>query len=89
MVEKMSNEKVGRFEGGASTLKSCGVCKDRCPAGAITVAGRNKHVCFSYMNDYIGHVKGRYGVEITGCGLCQTRVPCELKISLAATRDKK
>jgi epoxyqueuosine reductase len=62
------------------TDKSCGVCIDRCPAGAITQKGHNRRICQVYLRDHIAHIKQRYGVEIAGCGLCQTNVPCESSI---------
>ena len=66
------------------TDKSCGVCIDRCPAGAITIKGHNRSLCNSYLWDHIAHIKPRYGVEIAGCGLCQTGVPCESRIPPSA-----
>jgi epoxyqueuosine reductase QueG len=59
----------------------CGLCIDRCPVGSIgeTVAARDKGAC---MRHYAGTVS-EYGEKafgwkgIYGCGLCQTRVPCE------------
>lgn len=59
---------------------SCGFCIDRCPAGAITKRGHNKNICLSYFGDHNKHVSSRYNVEHAGCGLCQTKVPCESKI---------
>ncbi len=56
---------------------SCRSCIDRCPGGAITKKGHDKELCRSYQHEAIGYVKLKYGVEIPGCGLCQTNVPCE------------
>ena len=28
----------------------------------------------------LGTKRAEYGVKITGCGLCQTKVPCEFEI---------
>ncbi|MFH1486244.1 MAG: epoxyqueuosine reductase [Chloroflexota bacterium] len=56
---------------------SCGECIDRCPAGAITARGHDKNLCFQYMHTELVPLLKRYGVEIAGCGFCQTRVPCE------------
>jgi epoxyqueuosine reductase QueG len=63
----------------------CGRCIGRCPAGAISAQGHDKKKCSDYLNfgrqivkergqerDYIGHYPG--------CGLCQTKVPCEDRI---------
>ncbi len=61
--------------------KTCKVCTMRCPGGAITSKGHDKDKCYEYMHDVCRQAKGtEYGVEITGCGLCQTKVPCEFQI---------
>jgi len=61
--------------------KSCMICADRCPAGAITEKGHDKNKCSDYARNVVGSIKrAEYGVEIAGCGLCQTRVPCEFEI---------
>ena len=59
---------------------SCGECMARCPAGAITSEGHDKRKCYEYVMEHVGHLKIRYGVKITGCGLCQVGVPCEERI---------
>jgi epoxyqueuosine reductase len=57
---------------------SCGVCIRRCPAGAISLQGHDKERCKAYVyGELRGAVGELYGVMETGCGLCQTRVPCE------------
>jgi epoxyqueuosine reductase QueG len=59
----------------------CGICIKRCPVGAITEAGKDKSTCrkhlFPVTKDY---VTSEYGFDGYGCGLCQTKVPCESKI---------
>ncbi len=61
--------------------KTCKVCATRCPAGAITAAGHDKDKCSEYSRDTIGPARrAEYGVKISGCGLCQTKVPCEYEI---------
>jgi epoxyqueuosine reductase len=61
---------------------SCGVCIERCPAGAITKDGHDKVKCGAYLRD-IGYdpdrLRNGYDLEtsVSGCGLCQTKVPCE------------
>jgi epoxyqueuosine reductase len=59
----------------------CGICIQRCPVGAITEAGKDKATCrghlFPVTRDY---VTSEYGFDGYGCGLCQTKVPCESKI---------
>jgi len=57
---------------------SCGACIGRCPVGAISFAGHDKERCCEYVYSTIpAAVAAEYGVTATGCGLCQTRVPCE------------
>jgi epoxyqueuosine reductase len=61
--------------------EECGVCITRCPAGAISEAGHDKEACRRYTFGPVMDAVGKdYGVEIAGCGLCQTRVPCEARI---------
>jgi len=63
---------------------SCGACIKRCPAGAITKEGHDKKKCYDFV--YGEEARQRavdYGGEYrfsTGCGLCQTGVPCEFKV---------
>jgi len=64
--------------------KTCKACAARCPASAITAKGHNKDKCADYLYKFVGPVKRpEYGVKVTGCGLCQTRVPCEFEIPKA------
>ena len=61
--------------------KTCKACTSRCPAGAISSKGHDKDKCFQYTYEMIGTAKREeYGVKIAGCGLCQTKVPCEFEI---------
>jgi len=64
---------------------SCRRCMERCPAGAITEAGHDKRKCQKFLHEQIDLLRklsrdegyiGRYA----GCGLCQTKVPCEDRI---------
>lgn len=60
---------------------TCQKCASRCPAGAITEKGHDKEKCHGYIDGVVmRNKKTEYGVKITGCGLCQTKVPCEFKI---------
>ncbi|CUH96617.1 hypothetical protein P22_2707 [Propionispora sp. 2/2-37] len=60
---------------------SCGACIRRCPAGAISLNGHNKDLCFEYTRRKVmPAVNEAYGVTTPSCGLCQTRVPCERSI---------
>lgn len=57
---------------------SCGVCIKRCPVDAISAQGHDKLACHNYSRNEIGpHCDERFGVDISGCGLCTTAVPCE------------
>jgi len=61
--------------------KTCKSCAARCPAGAITAKGHDKNQCSEYSYTVIRRDKSKeYGVTIAGCGLCQTKVPCEFEI---------
>lgn len=62
---------------------TCGVCIKRCPVGAISEKGHDKKKCYKYVygegsmklaESYGGNPKVG-----SGCGLCQTNVPCECK----------
>ena len=55
----------------------CGACMLRCPAGAIGPDGHDKEKCERYQEETLRPLRQKYGVSITGCGLCQTGVPCE------------
>ena len=61
---------------------TCGDCIKRCPAGAISEAGHDKTICSQYV--YAKCIEGlreKYKIDVTtGCGLCQTKVPCSMKI---------
>jgi len=58
---------------------SCKKCVARCPAGAITEAGHNKIKCQDYAYGKLRYLREEYKVGNPGCGLCQTKVPCEFK----------
>lgn len=60
---------------------SCGACTTRCPAQAISRAGHDKMACREFV---YGQESREWAVENggeakwgAGCGLCQTKVPCE------------
>jgi epoxyqueuosine reductase len=67
---------------------TCGACIKRCPAGAITAAGHDKVSCREYL--FVGQrewlSKPGYIGHYAGCGLCQTKVPCEARIPRRAPR---
>lgn len=60
---------------------NCGICITRCPAGALSWDGHDKTKCRQYVyTTAIEAVAERFGTPQTGCGLCQTKVPCEGQI---------
>jgi len=58
---------------------SCQACITRCPAGAITEKGHDKIKCDKYLREDIWRLSPGFDIESTGCGLCQTKVPCEFQ----------
>jgi len=60
---------------------SCGVCIKRCPTGAITADGHDKQKCHFYLRNHVfPKCNPEFGVDVSGCGLCTTFVPCEQRI---------
>ena len=59
---------------------TCGRCIKRCPVGAISLDGHDKMKCRDYVYGALKPYFATYGVRTAGCGLCQTRVPCEAAI---------
>jgi epoxyqueuosine reductase len=65
---------------------SCKRCIQRCPAGAISEQGHDKLKCRQFLDSSqkellikLGRYQGYIGGYV-GCGLCQTKVPCESMI---------
>ncbi|MBI4304074.1 MAG: epoxyqueuosine reductase [Chloroflexi bacterium] len=56
---------------------NCRACIDRCPVGAVTEKGHDKIRCDTYLNKELSYLLKEYNVGVGGCGLCQTKVPCE------------
>jgi len=70
--------------------KTCKTCASRCPIGAITEKGHDKDKCFEYTYSVVGKAKkDEYGVTIAGCGLCQTKVPCEFEIPKLIQKERE
>ena len=61
---------------------NCNTCIARCPAGAITEEGHDKIKCLAYLYD-IGYLptpkEHDNNTTVVGCGLCQTKAPCEFQ----------
>lgn len=56
----------------------CMACARRCPVDAIDESGHDKPVCWDHAGGTCGeYVKEKFGFDGYGCGLCQTKVPCE------------
>jgi epoxyqueuosine reductase len=70
---------------------SCKACIERCPAGAISEQGHDKVKCMGYLRN-IGYLPmpDSYDDEtsVAGCGLCQTKVPCEYRIPARIEKKK-
>ena len=63
---------------------NCRACIERCPVGAITEKGHDRIKCRQYLGEIgydITSPDYRYDDEksYAGCGLCQTKVPCEFQ----------
>lgn len=57
---------------------SCGACISRCPVGALSKTGHDKNKCRLHVyTTAVEAVAETHGVAQVGCGLCQTKVPCE------------
>jgi len=57
---------------------ACGVCIQRCPAGAVTPEKKDHGLCLKYL---IEEIMATYplrhdNIYVGGCGKCQTGVPC-------------
>lgn len=67
---------------------TCGACIARCPAGAISRDGHDKKKCYFYSHKEVTAAVGEeYGVDVLGCGLCQTGVPCESAIPVGGRKS--
>jgi epoxyqueuosine reductase QueG len=58
----------------------CGACIKRCPVGAISENGHDRIKCMAFVyGDESKRLAVSYGSsgKSAGCGLCQTKVPCE------------
>jgi ferredoxin len=64
---------------------NCRRCIERCPVGAITEQGHDKIKCREFLTKTQWDIvkqegRGGYIGDYVGCGLCQTKVPCESRI---------
>jgi len=72
--------------------RSCQCCIERCPVGAISEQGHDKKKCRDFLMNgqgvvlkELGRDEGYIGAYL-GCGLCQTKVPCEFSIPPSSSR---
>jgi len=60
---------------------TCGLCIERCPAGAITPEKKDHKKCLDFLlNKVVPEHGPKFNVFVGGCGMCQTKVPCSRKI---------
>ncbi len=65
----------------------CKVCAKRCPVDAISEEGHDKKKCMEHAAGTCGkYVKEKWDFDGYGCGLCQTKVPCESDIPKGALK---
>lgn len=68
---------------------TCGACIKRCPIHAISKEGHDKMKCYAYVyGDESSRLADSYGGSAkfgSGCGLCQTGVPCESKNPMSSS----
>ena len=73
---------------------SCESCAKRCPADAIAGGRHDKKICYDhavgtcgkYVEENFDLSSSEYGL-LYGCGLCQTKVPCESGIPKKILRN--
>ncbi|MBI4830896.1 MAG: epoxyqueuosine reductase [Candidatus Lindowbacteria bacterium] len=59
---------------------TCGLCIQRCPAGAITPEKKDHWKCQEYLvTKVMAEYVPIFNVVAGGCGKCQTKVPCSRK----------
>ncbi len=68
---------------------NCRKCMERCPVGAISEDGHDKHLCRKYVSMTHEYVPRHFGFKGYGCGFCQTRIPCESAIPKALRPKEK
>jgi epoxyqueuosine reductase QueG len=77
-VAKYHNENCLLFSKG-----TCGACIKRCPVNAISKDGHDKIKCYMHVygaeSSKLAESYGASAKAGSGCGLCQTGVPCEGK----------
>jgi len=68
----------------------CGACIKRCPVNAISKTGHDKMKCMQYVygeeSKKLAETYGASPKAGSGCGLCQTGVPCEGRNPMGNTK---
>ncbi|AHV97932.1 (Fe-S)-binding protein [Paenibacillus sabinae] len=68
----------------------CGVCITRCPVQAISKEGHDKIACMKFVYGQASRdfamANGGDAKSGAGCGLCQTKVPCESRNPMRTAR---
>ena len=60
---------------------TCGKCIPRCPVKAISPSGHDKQTCARYtLQQMKTYSLDKYGIAVSGCGICQAGVPCTSRI---------
>ncbi len=61
--------------------KTCLICKDRCPASAVTIDGIDRPVCWQRLktNRAVSETLAEREITTHVCGKCQVVVPCSFK----------
>ncbi|AFA49973.1 hypothetical protein [Acetobacterium woodii] len=71
----------------------CKACFKRCPVGAITEKGHDKIVCwqrcYGEESKFRAKAIGANPEAGSGCGLCQTNIPCEFLNPMAVINKRK
>lgn len=69
---------------------NCGVCITRCPVQAISTNGHDKITCMKFVYGQSSREwavqNGGEATSGAGCGLCQTKVPCESRNPMRNTK---
>ena len=62
--------------------KKCLVCVDRCPVGAVSEAGIDRHRCWNRLRSNHTEIEAFKDLEDTTdvCGKCQVLLPCSLRV---------
>lgn len=61
---------------------TCRKCVPRCPVKALSAGGHDKERCDRHLTACLRHAREHYAFDgdESGCGMCQTGVPCEAGI---------